>query len=38
MSIEKKIKRIAVGFQEGKINFAPTFKFKSQTPNYNIKR
>jgi endonuclease/exonuclease/phosphatase family metal-dependent hydrolase len=38
LTIEKKIKRVAVGFNEGKINFAPTFKFKSQTSTYNIKR
>lgn len=29
LTIEKKIKRVAINFNEGKINFAPTFKFKS---------
>ena len=33
--MEKKIKRIGEGFHEGKICFAPTFKFKAGTDNYS---
>ena len=36
--LEKKIKRVADGYSEGPINFAPTFKFKAKTDNYNFKR
>jgi hypothetical protein len=34
-NIEKKIKRVAVGYNEGPINFAPTFKLKKGTDTYN---
>ena len=33
--IEKKIKRVAQGYLEGQIHFAPTFKLKKGTDIYN---
>ena len=38
LDIEKKLKRVGLGYSEGDINFAPTFKLKSGTDNYNLKR
>ena len=38
MSIEKKIKRIAYGYDEGQINFAPTYKINKGTNVYSSKR
>ena len=38
LDIEKKLKRVAVGYNEGSINFAPTFKFERGTDLYNKKR
>jgi len=38
LNIEKAIKRVAYGYNEGVINFAPTYKFKKNTDNYDPKR
>jgi hypothetical protein len=37
-NIERKIKRVATGYNEGPINFAPTFKLKKGTDLYNLRR
>lgn len=38
LNIEKQIKRIAHGYNEGPINFAPTYKHSANSDNYNPKR
>uniref|UniRef100_A0A7S3IHA1 Inositol polyphosphate-related phosphatase domain-containing protein n=1 Tax=Strombidium inclinatum TaxID=197538 RepID=A0A7S3IHA1_9SPIT len=38
LHLEKSIMRVAVGYQEGPIHFAPTFKFSAGTQKFNTKR
>lgn len=36
--IEKKVKRVGIGYQEGPIYFAPTFKLQKNSNQYKSKR